>query len=95
MAPKKDFKASNPAMKILSQAQEPVTKQEPVTISEPETTKGIVLDMSKTKKAPRNKRMQIMVTEETFTKLHALSEQNNISMNEVINQVLETLLKNS
>jgi len=48
--------------------------------------------MSKTKKAPRNKRMQIMVTEETFNKLHQLCEENNISMNEVINQALESLL---
>ena len=86
MAPKKDFKASNPALAILNQA-EP-KKQ---TITEPENTKGI-LDMTKTKKAPRNKRMQIMVTEDTFTKLHTLSEENNISMNEVINQLLENLL---
>lgn len=93
MATKPNFKASNPALSILNQAgkeaNEAATK---AFISESEPKKGIVIDMSKTKKAPRNKRMQIMVTEQTFEKLHDLCEKNNISMNEVINQALESLL---
>jgi len=90
--PKKDFKGINPALKILNQAPAADNPTMAFITTESEPKKGIVIDMSKTKKAPRNKRMQIMVTEETFNKLHQLCEENNISMNEVINQALESLL---
>ena len=92
MAQKKSFTANNPALKILTQNNEANEAATMAFISESEPKKGTKIDMSKTKKAPRNRRMQIMVTEETFNKLHQLCEENNISMNEVINQALESLL---
>lgn len=92
MATKKSFKGINPALSILNQAPAEDGPTMAFITTESELKKGTKIDMSKTKKAPRNRRMQIMVTEETFNKLHQLCEENNISMNEVINQALESLL---
>lgn len=77
---KKDFSGFNPAMQFIS---EQTPKEEAQTY-----TKNPKL----VKRPTRNKRLQLLVTEELFDRLHETAVNEGMSMNEIVAQALEQIL---
>ena len=87
--PKKSFIPNNPADFFISAAQ-PVA--DPEQAKEEKKTTGTGKVIVPTKKT-RNQHIQILITEEQREKLRKLAKENNISVNEIINQAIDSFIE--
>lgn len=84
---KKNFIPENPANFFISAAQK--TEPAPDPEQAPVSAGRVIVPSKKT----RNQHVQILITEEQRDKLRKLAKENNISVNEIINQAIDSFIE--
>lgn len=92
-----DFKHKNPA-EIKTDSKEPDNADHPINISgtkekthDGAKKSGFEKSLIKPKAEPRNKRVQLLLTESNHLKIKEYASNNGTSVNDVINQIIENI----